>query len=117
MQELLELSDLQLARSFDAIEKYGGRDNDPMHKRFLTYRPHLCRLAWDAYSATICARDKGQISEKGVVQRPLDESVASNFLSIFERSPSTTLRRDDFAMGYMASTENWILAILNGSNE
>lgn len=117
MQELLELSDDRLVRSIDAIEKYGGHENDPVYHRFLAYRPHLGRIAWSASTATIRTNEKAELCATGVVQRPLDVGIAANFLSILERSPAAILRRDDFAMGYMATIDLSPLTILNASNE
>jgi len=117
MQKLLELSDERLVRAIDAIEKYGGQDADSVYQRFFAIRPHLGRIAWSAYTATIPTDDKAEICNTGVVQRPLDAAIAANFLSILERSPAATLRRDDFAMGYMSTIDQSPLTILNASNE
>lgn len=117
MQNLLELSDERLVRAIDAIEKYGGHDDDPVYQRFLANRPHLGRIAWSAYVATIPVSDKAGICATGVAERPLDAATAASFLSILDRSPAATLRRDDFAMGYMATIDQLPLTILNASND
>lgn len=117
MKKLLELSDERLVRTIDAIEKYGGHDDDPVYQRFLANRPHLGRIAWSAYTSAIPSNNKAELCGTGVVQRPLNTDTAANFLSILDRSPPTILRRDDFAMGYMATIDASPLTILNASNE
>lgn len=117
MKNLLELSDERLVRAIDAIEKYGGYDDDPVFKCFMSNRPNFGRIAWSAHAANIPFNANAELCETGVVQRPLDLDTASNFLSILKRSPIATLRRDDFAMGYMATIDQSPLTILNASNE
>src|SRR5471030_3092894 len=115
MQKLLTLSDRALVRSLYDLEKYGGDENDAFGG-FRECRSHLSRLAWNSFAqALVC--DSGIIAKTGLHVSPMDNGSAGRFASILERSPEMTLRREDFAVGYMATIEPHILGLLNGTND
>src|SRR5476651_777367 len=100
MRELLEHSDIQLVHKINELEKYGP-DNNLTLKRFMSVRSELSNIAWNSFSAALEC-DAGQISHTGVISFPLEEVLADRFLTTLLASPKTAMRRDDFALGYMA---------------
>jgi hypothetical protein len=115
MLEWLKLSDLALAQKLDYEEKYGLED-DKHFRAFFALRSHLSLLAWNAYAAALNC-DAGPLSRTGVIWKELDATVADRLNEIMMASPKTELRRDDFAMGYLANAVSSLRDYLNASNE
>jgi hypothetical protein len=101
MREWLKLSDLALAQKIDYTEK-NGPERDTVLERFVAVRAHLSKLAWNAYSEPLNC-DSGPISGTGVATLPMDDDLSGRLMAAFTRSPHTTLKRDDFAIGYLSN--------------
>ena len=115
LRDWLELSDLELAQRADYEEK-NGPAGDPAMARFSAIRAHLSRVAWNAYASALDC-DSGPLARTGVIWRPIPQDLAERLLSNLLESPKTTLRRDDYAMGYLATISPSSLETLNGGNE
>lgn len=101
MRDLLRLSDLQLVHKINELEKYGPENNAAL-KRFVSVRSELSSIAWNSYTAALGC-DAGQISRTGVMSFSLEQGLADRLLAALFKSRRTTMRRDDFALGYMAT--------------
>lgn len=115
MRDWLELSDRELVQRVDYEEK-NGPAGDPAMARFFAIRAHLSRVAWDAYAAALDC-DRGPLARTGVIWRPIPQDLADRLLSNLLESPKTTLRRDDYAIGYLANLGSPTLDTMNGGNE
>lgn len=111
----LELSDLELAQKADYEERSGPAEDAGM-ARLSAMRAHLSRIAWDAYAAALNC-DRGPLARTGVIWRPMPQDLADRLLSNLLESPRTTLRRDDYAIGYAANLATSSLETLNSGNE
>jgi hypothetical protein len=114
MRDLLRVSDLQLVQKINELEKYGP-ENDAALKRFMSVRSELSSIAWNSYAAALGC-DAGQISPTGVMSFSLEQGLADRLLAALLESPKTTMRRDDFALGYMATAPAQC-AYMNACNE
>jgi hypothetical protein len=101
LRDWLELSDLELAQKIDHEEKNGPTYRSVI-PRFSAIRAQLSRVAWNAYANALDC-DSGPLAKTGVIWRPIPQDLADRLLSNLLESPKTTLRRDDFAMGYLAN--------------
>jgi hypothetical protein len=116
MRDLLALSDGDLLRGVDAIEKMDVPDRITGYESFFKARATLSRLSWDCYSAA-AMRGQGAISATGIAHGPLDDNLAQDLRETLAHCEQTTLRGEDFATGYMASRPASLIAILNQCNE
>ena len=94
-------------------ERSGRRPSDG---EISAIRAHLSRVAWNAYASALDC-DSGPLARTGVIWRPIAQDLADRLLSNLLESPKTTLRRDDYAMGYLATIAPSGLETLNGGHE
>jgi hypothetical protein len=113
--EWLKLSDLALVQKVDYEEKYGPEEN-PDFKAFVAARAQLSRVAWNSFASALRC-DRGPIAKTGLIWRPLDESTAARLNDILQASPTTPLRRDDFALGYLSNSTTELVEYFNACNE
>jgi hypothetical protein len=115
LHDLLTLPDERLVRALDDRDKYQPFGSVILDN-FRSARQEISNVTWDAF-ATALDCDRGPIAKTGVHWQLLNEATAERLMSIFNDSPVTTLRRDDFVLGHMATLTNVMVTQLNAANQ
>jgi hypothetical protein len=114
MRNWLQLSDSALLEKIDQSEK-NSAESDTTCKDFHAVREHLSRLAWNSYAAALNC-DNGPISKVGVAIHPLGREIADRLMAAYEQSRPMAMKRDDFAIGYVANRTQASCDHLNRAN-
>ncbi|MFZ5780636.1 MAG: hypothetical protein ACOY4R_10605 [Pseudomonadota bacterium] len=88
--------------------------DDAGFEPFRRARSELSREAWQSFSEALGC-DSGPIAETGVAVFPFDAGLADRLLRAMLASPRASIRRGDFAPGYV-STSRAQCDYLNGCN-
>jgi hypothetical protein len=115
MRNWLQLGDSALLEKIDQSEK-NSAETDTTLKDFRAVREHLSRLAWISYAAALNC-DSGPLSKVGVAIHPLRREIADRLMAAYDQSPTTAMKRDDFAIGYMANPTQASCDHLNKANK
>jgi len=106
------LSPEALVGAIELLQKR-GIEGDPTYERFFAARLVLSKAAWDGFAAAI----GGPEMATGIAQFPLSADWVRALLQAFDRTPPITMRREDFAEGYVWTYDLRSVANLNRVNQ